>query len=265
MNNKKAWSILKKMYWSSEGWKFPPVMPSKEDFESATKAGYLFEEKNLNHDEVVAWVLTLTKRISDQQAGNAFLVSLLDERIELRSTLGSYAVLHSMKSHDFMPSSYDDSYCNICNQSQIEEYDLSSENFSRYMWGLTPSDSPGSMAFCLERYLEEGSPAPNENHVHIMMNIIETCYQQPHDATPRRLSDALKGVFKSNKEQRNQLVESLGYCGLLHPPPGEDEFTRNVPTRSNFYGPVAAWRGVDGVDMKAIRRFFPVIAEKIDA
>ena len=80
--DKKAREILFKTYWSSAGWIREPVI-STENYQYALKAGYMFERVELSHDDIVAWLLTVRKRIKRKKVTHAFLASLSTRRLDL--------------------------------------------------------------------------------------------------------------------------------------------------------------------------------------
>lgn len=89
-----------------------------------------------------------------------------------------------------------------------------------------------------------------------------------------RLGDALKaltGLFKSDHDARQQVLEILGSCGVLQPKSrplvtgrffflDKDQFHPHFHTRDWAY-PVSWWTGADGVNEHAVEFWFPKLAE----
>ena len=94
MIDKRALKILSDTYWSSTGWKEHGVNPftPPEDLAYAMKKGLMFAPEVIGHDEAVERVLAVRSRIGANDVASAFLASLTSQRLDLRSSLGSFAV-----------------------------------------------------------------------------------------------------------------------------------------------------------------------------
>ena len=86
----KALRILIDTYWSPQGWK-PDGTIEASDFAYARQAGYMFDPVTVTHDDIVARLLTIRRRVTLEQVADAFLASLSTRRLELRSALGSFS------------------------------------------------------------------------------------------------------------------------------------------------------------------------------
>jgi hypothetical protein len=99
--DRKALNILFSTYWSSTGWKpeRDQVTPAA-DLLHAKRAGVMFDPVRPSHEGIVRRAIEVRVRVDPEAVAAAFLASLSTRRLELRSALGSYAVLRHFPDHD---------------------------------------------------------------------------------------------------------------------------------------------------------------------
>jgi len=99
-----------------------------------------------------------------------------------------------------------------------------------------------------------------------MRQIIETTRTSEPKSRPRDLERRLAGIFKSNKAEREILIEILAYCGILQPHdhPGYyrsfvNFFERTIPpvAKIDWTYPICWWRGIDGINNELLQFYFP--------
>lgn len=264
MNNKRALKILFDTYWSSKGWKKEKTV-SPEDLAYAQNAGIMFQSVSLSHDDIVNWLKSAFKPINLENVSNAFLVSLSTRRLELRSALGCYAIAKNFPAHKYKGDSY---CCTICVafKNTKHPYDLSVFNFERYKWGGVRHQQPEYMAFDLEQFLILDTVLPSEQDIDVMRRIIQIAQQCEPNERPRDLEKKLSTVLKSNKAEREILIQILAYCGILKPGNHSGYFQsfpnyfERIPPPVNkidWTYPVCWWRGKDGVNQAALNYYFP--------
>nr|MCU0875595.1 hypothetical protein [Pirellulaceae bacterium] len=112
----RALKILRNTYWSSTGWKAKPRTPPN-DFAFAKSAGLMFDPVSVDHDKAVAWALRAVAAVSQEQVAGAFLASLSTRRLDLRSPLGSYAVLRHFPKHKPRVHGSGERSCAVCGQA----------------------------------------------------------------------------------------------------------------------------------------------------
>jgi len=258
----KARKILFDTYWSREGWKRPPKV-SLEDYAFAQEEGYMFEQVELDHDDLVEWLRKSFSAVTLERVRDGFLASLSTRRLELRSALGSYAIARHFPEHAYQDES---GFCAVCGtfQSTCQAYDLSVLNFERYKWGGVRHEHPEYMAFDLEQFVLLERVKPTEQDYEIMRQILTAARQCEAKDRPRQLEKRLAKVLDSNKAEREILIDILGYCGILqakkhpgylHSYVSYSERTEPAGNRYWTY-PVSWWRGKDGVNQAAVEYYF---------
>jgi hypothetical protein len=262
VQDKKAQKILFKTYWSSAGWKSKPSVTS-DDYNYALKAGYMFKPLILSHDEIVDWVIKVVKNIIPLHVSNAFLCSLNNRRLNLRSALGSYAIARHFPHHKFSGKKI----CDICGEyRKPSEEDLSVLNFERLKWGGVRHLSPVYVAFDLEKFTQSQALEPTLEDFERFNAIIKTAQSLDNNARPRDLEKAISKIINSNEAERTTLIEILGYCGILQPQKQKSFFESFVNDNEreerpvgkiDWTYPVSWWKGSDGVNKDALAYYFP--------
>lgn len=263
MLDKRAQSILFDTYWSSAGWR-QSLSISSDDLAYAKQAGLMFDPVLLSHDEVIVRAVAAAHRINKRQVADAFLASLSTRRLDLRSGIGSFAVLRFLPDHAVVPGA---KQCAICGayETRGEPADLNVLSFERLKWGGVRHDQPLYAALDLELLAKANIPAPHENDVRIFREILHTIESVPPSTTSANLERHLTKHIKSNKAERDVLIDILGVCGVLetmaHPGylHGFVPYARReLPTRRfvDMAYPVCWWNGAAGVNKEAISEFF---------
>lgn len=264
MVDKKALKILFDTYWSSAGWKKENIT-TFEDLSYAQNAGVMFQPVSLSHDEVVNWLKSSYNAVNLENLRNAFLVSLSTRQLELRSALGSFAVAKNFPTHTYHGKKY---CCTICGgfKHPKQSFDLNSFSFERYKWGGVRHERPEYAAFDLEQFSKLDPVEPTGKDLNLMRKIIEIIRQSKPEARPRDLEKELLVVLKSNKAEREILLEILAYCGILQPSKYSSYyqsfphyFERVLPpvNKIDWTYPICWWRGLDGINEDALDYYFP--------
>lgn len=266
--DKKALKILFSTYWSCTGWRpeGDQITPA-DDFHHAKRAGVMFDPVRLSHQEIVRRAIEVRARVDLESIADAFLASLSTRRLDLRSALGSYAVLRHFPDHDHH---YQSPQCQVCGEYDRtgEDEDLNVLNFERFKWGGVRHEQPSYAAFDLERFLEADGTGPKDADLAILREILRTIEDVPADTTGPKLQARLGGIFPSNKSERDILVNILGYCGILRTPGHPGFQARFIPycereePPHHFVDlgyPACWWRGQAGIDRDAVRAFFPAL------
>lgn len=153
--DKRALKILFDTYWEPSGWKAAAIGGKAEtppaDFEYALKAGVMFHPSRLSHYGALKQIAALRNEIAPREVGEAFIASLGNTPLALRSALGGYAVALNMPSHPLSPKGAS-THCEVCGiyESDSEE-DLNILNFERHKWGGVRHEDPRYIAFDLDR------------------------------------------------------------------------------------------------------------------
>ena len=267
MTNKRALKILYDKYWSSSsGWVNNEL--NKSDFNYAKDAGVMFEDIETNHDAIVTECINEINITEKNIVVKAFVSSLSSRRLELRSALGSYASGHLLKTHNF--KSYEANYsspgsCAVCSEfKDPNKVDLNVLNFERFKFGGVRHTQPNYIWFDLTQLNNQDTPEPTFEDKTILISIIETI----SNLKSGKLSDApnsLKKILKSNKDERNNIIEILGYCGILNIPDYPELNKIYIPvhkrrhssySKSDWSFPADIWLPEYGVNSDNIKFWF---------
>lgn len=262
--DQRAKRLLFDTFWTSTGWrKIAHIAP--DDLAYAKSKGFMFDTVTMSHDQVIRWALDARETVTSTTVVAAFLASLTTRRLDLRSALGSYAVVRHIRDHAFeeRPGAFRCRICGVYNgRSGI---DLNVLNFERYKWGGVRHDQPQYAAFDLEQLsLAEFNP-PTSADLAVLKKIIDTASSMPDSARLRDLSKALAPLLPSSDQERRVLISILGYCGILVDPkrPGfRTSFTpyehreHTTHAKDDWPYPVQWWKGRFGVDEVAVADWF---------
>lgn len=268
--DKKAKKILFSMHWKN-GWidREERVL-SSEDFEYAKSKGLMFEPLSISHNDCLDSILKLVEEIPNEKIAKGFLSSLTSRRLDWRSSLSSYSIAKNIKKHNYTPvisgTSYIDgkpsshSYtCGVCKNAQYgiigdESYinhDLNVLNFERIKWGGVRHGDILYTLFDLEQFKNEVIPEPTSDDIKCFKDILRTIDSSDPADYPSALEKRLATVIKSNKSERQVLIEILASIGVLKP----GSFERPVKGRHDWVF-VEYWRGEDKYDIETVNEYF---------
>ena len=92
--DRRALTVLFDTYWERGRWRDEELRSTPpEDFEYAKRAGMMFAPIQLSHSDIVRRAVAAVRATERRAIADAFVMSLSSRRLELRSALGSYAVL----------------------------------------------------------------------------------------------------------------------------------------------------------------------------
>jgi hypothetical protein len=265
--DKRALRILSSTYWSTAGWRKEPATPAG-DFSYAKAAGLMFDPVQVTHDQAVDWALRSKRLVSKKAVVTGFLASLSSRRLDLRSALGSFAVLLNFPLHRWRRIEGGEHCCPVCGayDRTAGTEDLNVLNFERFKWGGVRHSDPLYAAFDLERFAEIDVPSPADDDLAILRQTIQTAGSMPKGARLSDLAKALAPILPSNNSERRTLIGILGYCGILGDPlmPGYFEGfplyseRQNTPWyKDDWPYPVQWWNGLHGVGVEALADWFP--------
>ncbi len=215
MEDKKAKKILFDKFWHSyRGWQNNDI--SNSDFEYAKKAGVMFDPIINNHDLIIKKCVEICKETNKRTVVNAFISSLSSRDLGQRSSLSSFACGQNLPLHQ--KREQDKFSCSICSEFvKNNTVDLNILNFERLKFGGVRHLNPTYIWLDLSILSKYKISKPNENDIIILKNIIDTL----KTASIRRLSETekiLKSIVESNKNEREGLISTFGFCGILNVP-----------------------------------------------
>jgi hypothetical protein len=255
-------------FWSAGAWRRQRAWPDAPVMAEVVAAGVMFADpRTLDHD---AWVRAGRRAVAAvelEAVGDAFLASLGSRRLDLRSALGSYAVARHLPEHPFAAGPRG---CRICGlwAPGAEPEDLNVFSFERFKWGGVRHDHITYAAFDLEQFARAPLIAAGPADIQLGRDLLEYLRGLAPRTTAAQASKGLT-MIKSNKYERDNLLEILGLCGILGTrryPGYADEFIpadrRAEPGQRFLFGryPVWWWTAADGINAAALRQFLPQLA-----
>lgn len=263
MPDKRALKILFQYYWSSAGWRPErDRIAAPEELAYAKRAGVMFDPRRVVHDDVVAQAIAGAALLSTRRVSDAFLSSLSTRRLDLRSALPTYAVFRHLRPH---VGASDLGACQVCGLYESDSEDLSVLNFERFKWGGVRHDDVLYASFDLEMFAREPVPSVTSQDVTIFRALIRAIENAPPGTTSASLQQVLAPFLKSNKAERDVVVATLGFCGILRIP-GRASYResfvawseRPLPDRRfvDMAYPACWWQAPHGVDRDALTEYF---------
>jgi hypothetical protein len=264
-----ALKVLFDTYWTSTGWRDARLRSTPpEDFEYAKRAGVMFDPVLLSHSDIVSRATAAVRQVERRAVADAFVVSLSSRRLELRSALGSFAVLQHFPQHT-APSQ--PGACPVCGEYNREAAyeDLNALNFERIKWGGVRHDQPLYASMDLQLFQELPRVAPTTADLVIFKNVLKAIEAAPPKTSSAALEKHLAKTFKSSKADRDVAVGILGLCGILATadhPGYTHRFVawseREQPGRRfvDMAYPACWWERSDGINREALSYWFgPVL------
>ncbi len=263
--NKRALNILFGKYWSRTGWKDERARSiSHVDFNFAKQAGVMFDEVQLSHDEIMKRVAKSVRAVDRRSVANAFVVSLSLHRLDLRSALGSFAVLQHFPRH---AATSDKGNCSVCGaySGPAESEDLNVLNFERLKWGGVRHLQPLYASFDIELFKQLPCVVPTPKDVKVLKMVLKAIDAAPASTTSAAIEKHFGKIFKSNKSERDIVVGILGFCGILETtehPGFMNRFVmwkeRKLPARHwiDMAYPACWWRRLEGINRQAVEYWF---------
>lgn len=239
--------------------------PPAADYEFAKAAGLLHDPYEITHRSIVARIRKHRDRIERRAVAAAFADSLLTRRMEHRSPLGSYAHALHLNTHRFSADGEHEE-CNECDFGKKETISVNEYTFRRLMWaGNVLQGSLGYICCDLASYSESNVHC-NPRSRDTIVALVDGIRKLPRTAGLEELQKSIAGIFPSNKNERQVVLEILGYCGIIKPrdcpsmhkkwvPPCERPFPKHF-YRREWQSPASCWTGEDGVNEDAVAFWF---------
>lgn len=255
MIDKKAKKILFDTYWSKDGWKNKHTT-ALNDFLYAKEHGVMFDPITISYSECINRIVSVYNQIDKESVVKAFLSSLSSRKIYLRSAIASYHTAACLSKDTYIPR--DSGYWRGTHyksqpKSLFENEDLNVLNFERIKFGGVRIGDLLYTLLDLSLFLKEDIGEPRPLDIQIFKEIINTISLCPPDSGPGVLRNLLKNIslFKSNKYERDNLMEVLACIGVLAP----KSYDRNISFWCEWtYS--AMWRGKDGYNEIALNEWF---------
>lgn len=256
--DKKAKRILMQTFWGTGGWKPGVKVFAGEDFEYARSCGLMFDPLNSTHDELVKRIVALHSHITLDQVSAAFLHSLSTRKTHLRSALSSWSLTNDLIEHTYAANLSATGGCNVCckhNFTVKEHYsgeDLNVLNFERVKWGGIRLNWLLYCWFDLDQFSREAPVAVTGEDVAIMQRLLDEVRACSPTDSARKLEKRWKDLFPSSKDERDVVMEVLGYAGVLK----VTDRPRIGRMSDNDFASMDGWQGQDGYNTQAVTRLF---------
>jgi hypothetical protein len=228
--------------------------------------------RKVTHSALLDRILALRERMSEHAIADAFLASLSTRRLDWRSALASWAHVKNLPLHEVepVPGAYS-VICLVCGALGESDAPDNPESLARLLttrrMGATGFPDLMWSTLDLEDFATRPPAVPSSRDVAVFRDIIEFLGSREPGETSTTLVAALgrTKLIAGNKNERAQLVDTLGLCGILrvpHRPAPLQLFTpgpaRELPPHrfiERSY-PVCWWRGADGVNLGTARALF---------
>jgi hypothetical protein len=254
-------------FWSPQGWKRPPELPSGPAMQQAVDNGVLFENpRSLNHDGWVQAARSAAAAVSLEEISEAFVASLSTGRLDLRSALGSYVVARHLPEHPFVIGN--SNFCATCGLYPDSTQDLNVLNFERHKWGGVRRDSVVYVAFDLEQFRRAPRLPADATSTTLGRQLLDALRSAPPNETATTAEKLIR-TLKGNAAERHCVLDILGVCGVLESQDHRGHRLAFVPVEERDIPaqhyvertyPASWWRGADGVNEKAVEELLPTLA-----
>lgn len=262
--DKKAKEILFEKYWSSAGWTERRSI-DKEDFEYAKSKGLMFDPIRMDHDSLCQSIIDQIKLVNKNDLVNGFVYSLGTRELRYRSFISSYAIAKVLRLHKF--TAFNLLACDTCGiyGDQSQTIDLNVLNFEKIKWGGVRLLHLEYINFDLEQAQSISFPEPSKQDKALLQNLKNLILNISEEDRPRQLEKKMSQLIKSNKAEREVILNILGICGVLETEQQKGFFTDFIPAKNRNLRPVSKtdwsypvdwWQGNSGINEKAWEYYF---------
>ena len=254
---------------------YPPEVSLKKGetviFEFAKKEGLMFDEIEITHDECIAELFDKKNIRLKKSYIQLFLSSLSTGYFDWRSGLPVFAILQTFPKHDYKNSSSDleahNPPCAFCSDLEVTKENFNLFNKIRFKNGGLLFHNLKCYAFYLKEHSKLDVVEPSKEDINIFLTIMDLIVNAGENEKAKKEVESKIGritSFRSNKEQRKVLLETLGYCSILETVTHKGSWTKftnlgNAPRaniNSDWEYPVDFWVGKDGINREAFEFWF---------
>lgn len=242
------------------------LMPSREDLDYAIEKKLFLVLPLNNHDKTILLLRETTNKTKRSELINSFVASLTAGRPDWRSPFASYVYHLHHPAHDIdVPKSQ----CTICGFRQDINIETDMQPVNRLLHlagGGIHHESPGYALADLLWFQESTKPEASASDWKTLANIFDAIRALPETAGLKELNASLSGLVSGNKFDRQGILETLGYCGILtarsRPIVCNIWFRPDVELPPHFFKkewryPTCWWTGEEGLNKAAIDFWFP--------
>ena len=268
MFDKKAINLLKKYYLPYE----TDTTPSDDDIDYAVSVGILVPDITITHDEMISEIKDMSRRISVEIAGKAFLYSLSSGDTRYRSAISSLLWARALPEHSTEKAT--GGMCKVCGCTHgfdlPETIDLNRFGVFRYLaplqYGNRPDLGRAEYVFNDLREFEKLPPAePCERDYDILNRIFGAVSgMKPHNKASALITEIRKrGILDITGSGIHCLLGVLSMCGILETDENKgylhnytNSSERNLFQDNDLFYPLKYWKGKNGINNDAVNEIF---------
>ncbi len=224
-------------------------------------------EIKVSHEELYERLNEVLFALDFKGVTDAFLYSLSTRDLKYRAHLGCHIYAKSIPKHDADTEVYPsgDIACSYCGYCHTCSHDTIQLDLELVKWGGVRFLDVFTVNHYLNKLSKMDKVEPSKADFDIFNNIIDVILSSDANAKPRDLEKIFGKIFKSNKGERESLIDQLGVAGILendtykgfnekYTPPG----FRTLPpvNKIDWHYPVCWWRGSDGINGSAYNSNF---------
>lgn len=223
----------------------------------------------ISHERGMNWLEEIRPLCKKDTLVKNFLFSLSNRKLNYRAGLAAYAIAHNMPWHDHIVGRHE-GRCPICGDLdfQADNRDFTMLNQVIYgQGGLFPNKfDPVTLAYYLSESLRLPYQSPCNTDIKIFNESISFIASLPQKTTAPKLSILLgkEKLFESNAQERQSLLETLGYLSILVNPecpgfleaytPVQEQIAKH--TSGDYAYPVDWWTAAHGINRYALEYWF---------
>jgi hypothetical protein len=221
----------------------------------------------ISHNDLYQWLSEILDKIDQEELINAFLYSLGSNDLTYRPYLACFAFASSIPKHEIDMEIYPSGNiaCKYCGHCETYPEDNEQIEGELIKWGGVRVDQVYGAAYYLNKFLSLEKVTPVKKDFDIFNNIIDTILLADPEAKPRDLEKIFSKIFKSNKGQREMLIDQMGIIGILETDKYKGFHTKYTPPLSrrsppvskiDWMFPVCWWRGKNKINFDTYNHFF---------
>ena len=221
----------------------------------------------ISHSDLYSWLSETLTKIDKPKLTDAFLYSLGSRDLKYRPYLASYVFASSIPKHNIDKETYPSGniVCKYCGHCETYPEDTSHLDSELINWGGVRVDQVFCATYYLDKFLSLDTVKPSKKDFDIFNNIIDTILLSDHNTKPRDLEKVFGKIFKSNKGQREMLIDQLGIIGILETEKYKGfntkytpQFLREIPPLHtiDWMFPVCWWRRKNKINIQTYNEFF---------
>jgi len=222
---------------------------------------------SISHEELYKWLSATLTNINEERLTDAFLYSLSSGDLNYRPYLASYVYALSILNHkqDVEVAPSGNLFCRYCGHFDNYPEDCSILDVELVRWGGVRVNDIFTVAYYLDKFLKLEPVKPNKKDFDIFNRIIDSVFGVDDSAKPRDLEKLFGKIFKSNKGQREMLINQLGIVGIFETNEHKGYHNNHIPralralpalSKIDWSYPVCWWRGKDKINMENFNYFF---------